>query len=369
MHTHLKKHEDNSRMTLRRVRQILDETPNLKTRFLRARNIIRNFRRPAFYEISQQCGFFCEGCYYFEDTHRKHISNEMTPKEWELFFENERKRGVTMAYLVGAEPALHMDRLLAASKNIGFGKIGTNGMIRIHPDVEFRIGVSIWGDDEYDIKFRSGGMLRKAFANYEGDPRAIMLYTISPWNLHTVKDVVRITAEHGLQITFSMFSPTATYLQKRATSAPPDKNYFRLAHSIKSPIFSPDDLKKIDDLTTEMLISYPDTVLTTKGYNKRMTQSKPLYTINKDSCIAEDCASRIKEPLHYYRVDGSRQNNKCCTPDVDCKHCRLYSGGWSSLFEPGPEYLVDAHVFTEWLEMIDMLGRIFLYPYPFEADA
>lgn len=285
------------------------------------------------------------------------------------FFEHEKQRGVTMAYLVGAEPAAHMDRLLAASKNITFGKIGTNGQVRIDPDVQFRIGVSIWGDDDYDIKFRSGGMVRKAFANYEGDPRAIMLYTLSPWNLHTVKDVVRITAEHGLPITFSMFSPTTTYLNKLTTSSPADSKYFRLAHSIKSPVFSDDDLRRIDDLTTEMLDSYPDTVMLTHGYNKRITRSEPLYTINEDSGIAEDCASRIKEPLHYYRVDGSRQDNKCCTPAIDCKHCRLYSGGWSSLFEPGPEYLADAQAFTEWLDMIDMLGRIFLYPYPFEEEA
>lgn len=369
MNNELEKGEDNSRMTLRRVRQILDETPDIKSRFLKARNIIRNFRRPAFYEISQQCGYFCEGCYYFEDTHRKHITNEMSPKGWEHFFEGEKQRGVTMAYLVGAEPALHMDRLLAASRNIGFGKIGTNGMIRIHPEVEFRIGVSIWGDNDYDIKFRSGGMLRQAFTNYAGDKRAIMLYTVSPWNLHTVKDVVRITDDHGLQITFSMFSPTATYLNKRNSSAPADNKYFHLAHSIKSPIFSNDDLSRINDLTTEMLDLYPDTLLMTQGYNKRITRLDSLYTIDEDSGIAENCASRIKEPLHYYRVDGSRQNNKCCTPDVECRHCRLYSGGWSSLFEPGPEYLVNAQTFTEWIDMIDMLGRIFLYPYPFEETA
>lgn len=85
MHTNLTKAEDSPRMALRKVKQILDETPNLKARFLKARKIIRNFRRPAFYEISQKCGLFCEGCYYFEDTDRQHINNEMTPKEWELF--------------------------------------------------------------------------------------------------------------------------------------------------------------------------------------------------------------------------------------------------------------------------------------------
>jgi hypothetical protein len=369
MHTSLEKNEDTSRATLRRIRQILDGTPGLTARFKKARKIIRNFRRPAFYEISQECGLFCEGCYYFEDSSREHINQEMTPEQWQDFFAGEKKRGVTMAYLVGAEPSMHMDRLLAASENIRFGKIGTNGMIRIHPDVQFRIGVSVWGDDDYDLKFRHGGMLRKAFENYEGDPRAVMLYTLSPWNLHTVKDIVRMSAEHGLEITFSMYSPTSTYLKKLADSVPADNKYFHLGDSIKSPVFSADDLHKIKDLTTEMLETYPETLLLTQGYNKRMTRSGSLYAIDQETGIAEDCASRIKEPLHYYRVDGVKQNQKCCTPSIDCKHCRLYSGGWSSLFEPGPEYLVDSQSFIEWLDMIDMLGRIFLYPYPFAEES
>lgn len=360
---------NNPREMQRRIRALLVGRSDLEARYRQAKRIIRVFRRPAFYEISQKCNLWCEGCYYFEDKHRPAITNEMTPAEWEAFFEAERERGVSMAYLVGAEPALYMDRLSAASRNIRFGKIGTNGTIRIAPDVQFRIGISVWGDDREDAVLRGGSVLRKAFKNYEGDPRAIMLFTLSPWNLHTVDAVVRACADHGLPVTFSMFSPTQTYLDKIANRVPADDEYFRLAPTRTPPVFSNEDLRRTEDAVTEAMEKYPDTVLFSRAYGERVTRPGPLYDLDEATGIATNCASRIREPLRYHRTNGRAVTIKCCTPDVDCAHCRLYSGGWSSRFRPDPEFLVDSGSFERWLEIIEMAGRIFLYPYPFEDDA
>ena len=51
---------------------------------------------------------------------------------------------------------------------------------------------------------------------------------------------------------------------------------------------------------------------------------------------------------------------KCCTFDIDCSQCRIYSGGWSSKFEPRPEDLADITAFERWLDMVDTAGRIFV---------
>lgn len=373
---HLREHETRpaaaettaaqARRTSEQIQRIIGGVPDLKARYDNARRIIRAFRRPSFYEISQKCNLWCEGCYYFEDEARVQSRSEMTDAGWSDFFASERERGVSMAYLVGAEPALYASRLRAASQNIRFGKIGTNGTIRIPEDVCFRIGVSVWGNETDDAVLRGGSVLRKAMRNYAGDPRAVMLFTLSPWNLDDVDDVMLACQDNGLKVTISMFSPTTTYLAKLDQGVPADSKYFRLGPSRSRPAFSDSHLQKAAEEIRKAMQRYPDTLLFSEDYCDLITSPDPLYEMDPLTGIAENCGSRIREPLRYFDVSGKAKQVKCCTPDVDCNHCRLYSGGWSTLFRPKQKYLVDAASFEGWLRMIETVGQIFLYPYPFE---
>jgi hypothetical protein len=355
--------QTNNRDIYYRIKLLTSQNDSLNNRYKVAKKIIRAFRKPAFYEISQQCNLRCEGCYYFEDDGRNILDNEMSDVAWDEFFQAEGERGVSMAYLVGAEPAFHEKRLIAASKNIHFGKIGTNGTRFIDKEVEFRIGISVWGDEKEDAITRGQNVLNKAFKNYQGDPRAIMLYTLSPWNLHTIDSVVQMSKDHGLPLTFSMFSPSTTYLNKWSQFLPANDKFFRLANQRDVPIFSLDELKLAADKMIGALEDFPETVLSSKAYCERITRPGPMYNLDTNG-IAINCSSRIRDPLRYHRTDGQRAQIKCCTPDVDCSHCRLYSGGWSSRFVPDDEYLENTTKFEEWLDMIETVGKIFLYPSP-----
>lgn len=346
-----------------RIKQLVQHNTRLFERYKTAKQIIRTFRKPAFYEVSQRCNIRCEGCYYFEDANRSNLTQEMDDNAWEDFFYTEGQRGVSMAYLVGAEPALHVERLLAASRNIQYGKIGTNGSIFIDKAVNFRIGISVWGDEEEDAKTRSEKILHKALKNYAGDPRAIMLFTLSPWNLHTIDSVVAMSQDHDIPVTFSMYSPTTSYLQKWRNFVPADNKFFRLAGQRSIPLFSEHELEIAKYGMLKAMDDYPQTVLFSKSYCERITRPGPMYALD-DTQIAIDCSSRIREPLRYYRTDGSTAQMKCCTPDVDCANCRLYSGGWSSRFVPDAEYLIDEVSFAAWLDIIETVGKIFLYPNP-----
>ncbi len=136
---------------------------------------------------------------------------------WEEFFAAEGERGVTMAYFVGAEPALEQERLLAASRHFPYGNIGTNGTIRLDPAIPYRIGVSVWGvDEEVDTSLRGANAFTKAIRNYSGDRRAIMLYTLTRSNLGDVRRLAEICRDNDLPLTFNMYSPTQTYARKLA---------------------------------------------------------------------------------------------------------------------------------------------------------
>lgn len=352
------------RDALRRCKDLIDGSPDLKPRYELAKQVIRNFRTPAFYEISQRCNIWCEGCYYFENRHRLRVIDEPSTGDWLSFFESEAARGVSMAYFVGAEPALERDRLLAASRYLTHGKIGTNGTIKLDPDIRFRIGVSVWGDDETDTLLRGGSILRKALRNYAGDERAVMLFTLSPWNLHTVPAVLAASRDHGLPVTFSVFSPTRTYADKIAAQFPSDDKFFRLAPDKGMPVFSTDDLLRLKEAMTRAMNEFPETVLCTPGFRDVITQTGPLFDIDPDSQVARNCGSRIVGNLRYHSTALTAEAVKCCTPDIECRDCRLYSGVWSSQFIPDARFLRSRETFVVWLDMMEMLGRIFLYPLP-----
>jgi hypothetical protein len=343
------------------VHSILEARPDLVTRYDDAKRVVRAFRKPAFYEITQRCNLWCEGCYYFEGGLAHPVPEEKSIAAWEDFFAAEAKRHVTMAYFVGAEPALEQERLLAASRYFPFGNIGTNGTIPIDPAVPYRIGVSVWaGDEATDRKLRGGSTFRRALRNYAGDRRAIVLYTLSPWNLDGARTIAAMCRDQGLPLTFNMYSPTATYLAKLRDWHGNDRRFFRVGRPGDSPCFFDADLIRARRLVCDLMDEFPDTVVYSKAYNDWATAPGPLYEID-DEGVATRCGSRIVGAMKYFGPDLAPKTPKCCTSDVDCSQCRMYSGGWSSKFQPGASDLASEAAFCDWLDMMQVLGRIFLY--------
>ena len=353
------------RRILAGIQTLLRTNPDLRPRYRHAKHVIHAFRKPAFYEITQRCNLWCEGCYYFESGERDLVREEASVGAWEGFFASEADRGVSMAYFVGAEPALHQERLIAASRWFPYGNIGTNGTVRIDAAVPYRIGVSVWAaDDESDRKLRGGSAFRKAFRNYAGDPRAIILFTLSRWNLDSARTVAQMCRDNDLPLTFNMYSPTSTFLEKLGQGAANDDEFFRSSRPDDAPTFSAEDLREVRRTVAGVMDEFPETVLYSRAYNDWACQPTGLYEIDPMTGVATHCGSRIIGQMRYHSADLQRTQPKCCTPDVDCANCRMYSGGWSSKFQPSDRNVADEASFTAWLEMIDVLGRIFLYRRP-----
>ncbi len=356
---------DAARGVVRSLQTLLIGRPDLQARYRWAKQVVHAFRKPAFYEISQRCNLLCEGCYYFEGGLDQPVPEEKSLHVWEDFFAAEAQRRVSMAYFVGAEPALEQERLSAASQYFPYGNIGTNGTIRIDPSIPYRIGVSVWaGEDETDRRLRGASVFRKAFKSYAGDPRAIILYTLSPWNLDGVRTVAQMCRDHDLPLTFNMYSPTHTFSEKLRRGQVNDDRYFRISQSDHSPCFSKADLARARAVVTDLMQDFPDTIIYSDAYNRWATQEGPLYDLDPETGIANHCGSRIVGQMRYHRPDLQTAAVKCCTSDVDCSQCRMYSGGWSSKFRPTARDVASEGAFSNWLDMMTTLGRIFLYERP-----
>jgi hypothetical protein len=343
-----------------RLRSLLEQSPRLEPAYDEAKQVVRAFRRPAFYEVSTRCNLLCEGCYYFSDDFAP-TAEVRDPARWEDFFAEEAARGVTMAYFVGAEPALEQERLLAAAPYFPHGNIGTNGTIRIDPAIPYRIGVSVWAVDEAtDCSLRGASTFRKAIRNYAGDPRAIMLYTITRANIGDTRRLAEICRDNALPLTFNMYSPTATYLRRLAGFSGNDSAFFRISSPGSNLRWDEQSLAEVRGLIPRLMDEFPETIVYSRGYNDWATAPGPLYDVDPESGIARDCHSRMVGQMRYFKTDLRQAAEKCGTSDAVCSECRMYSGGWSSKFEPRDADLRDEAAFASWLEMIATLGRIFL---------
>ncbi len=352
--------QSDQRARIARLQALLEEAPQLTQRYGAAKAIVRAFRRPAFYEIATRCNLLCEGCYYFADGFAP-TKDESDIATWSAFFSAEAARGVSMAYFVGAEPALEQERLIAAAAHFPNGNIGTNGTIRLDPAIPYRIGVSLWGvDAEIDSSLRGAGTFAKAIRNYAGDPRAIMLYTVTRTNIGDLPRLAAICRDHALPLTFNMYSPTATYLRQLAAFGGNDDRYFRISRPGANLCWDDASLASARNEIAKLITAYPDTVVYSRAYNDWVTRPGPLYDIDAETGIARDCHSRMTGHMRYFTTDLQRGAAKCGTPDAVCDQCRMYSGGWSSRFEPRAEDLRDLASFEDWLDMIATLGRIFL---------
>ena len=109
---------------------------------------------------------------------------------------------------------------------------------------------------------------------------------------------------------------------------------------------------------------FPDTIIYSKTYNDWVTRAGPLYELDAETGVAVHCGSRIVGQMTYHLSNLEPATPKCCTPDIDCSQCRMYSGGWSSKFQPREADVASDRAFSDWIDVILVLGRIFLFENP-----
>lgn len=353
------------RNKLGRIRQLIALEPELSDRYAQARKIISNLSRPSFYEVSNRCNLTCEGCYYFDVDHTNHRRSSAPLDTWKSLFEQDTARGVTRGIFFGAEPALEEEILLLATRYFPFGNISTNGFRKIHPDVQMRIHVSVWGGEKTDGELRGASVFNTALRNYAGDPRAMVVYTVSNLNLHEIREVVHKCADNGLHITFNMYSPTEKYKARVDGSKQNDGRFFRIGQQGRVPYFNPQSLAKAGDIIDGLIDDFPATVLYTKAINRWVTQEEPLFDVSPDTGIAKVCGSLINGTYRFYDSEAKCvEQRRCAHQSVQCIDCRVYGAVFSTRLVPSFHDLADTGNFKVWLDLIDLIDKIFLFKNP-----
>lgn len=304
------------------------------------------------YDITNRCNLRCEGCFFFEGELSSHYDSSRGDDEYRRFFGSEKARGVTYPHFAGAEPALVQERLRIAAEFWKVGLIYTNGTIKIAEDLPFMLHISVWGGEEIDQKLRGGKVLEKAIRNYQGDERAVFMYTINPQNIDDIAPVVKRMADHGLKISFNHFSASRQYKQKvgHAEGAERTKT-FRLSSGQSHLIFSDNDLLKSRDILNTLMSDYPETVVYSRHYNDFVHQRGKIFDIDAATGVAKNCAI-LAMPYHrQHHTDFSYSDSECCIANVDCSECRHYVSVYTLIMSRMKEAVKDAGAFAAWLDV------------------
>lgn len=265
---------------------------------------------------------------FFSGEHAWQHTERKDSESWKDFFRKESERGISYAFLAGAEPSLAIDRLRAAWEYIPAGMVVTNGTRRIPRDIGFRLHVSLWGSEETSALTRGADVTGKALRNYAGDPRAIFVYTLNARNLHEAMPMARACADHGVPMTFNYYSPTEKYQRGLAGAETERTDWFRFSSAVDNLTLSKDDYRRARETIEDIRAALPDTIIYSFAYDDWVTGDN-VFDLD-DRGIARNCASRSDRIHRTFFVDQSESDLKCSNPTFDCRDCRTYASGMTS---------------------------------------
>lgn len=340
------------------VREALDTDAELARTYAKIRRHARGIRISG-YDLTKRCNLRCEGCFFFEGELSTRYEEDKSLAEYDEFFAAEVDRGINYPHFAGAEPALVQDRLHLAWRHWQRGLVYTNGTKRIDPEIGFMVHLSLWGNPDTDRRLRGAPVFRRAVENYAGDPRAVVMMTVSPHNVDEIPEVVRHCADAGLRVSFNHFSPSRQYLRKiDAGAATRPRTTFRLSGKDDNLILTEDHLRRIRSLVDEARESHPGTVVYSHYYNEWINDPSPRFTIDPDTGMAVDCPI-LNMPHHrQHHVDLSYRDDECCVANIDCTGCRHYVSGYTKIMANRTDHTGSVDRFAGWVDVFDTWCRL-----------
>ncbi|NOY62739.1 MAG: hypothetical protein GXP10_06240 [Gammaproteobacteria bacterium] len=311
------------------------------------------------YDLTNKCNLTCEGCLYFSGDGVENYQDVSTCSDWEQFFQREAKRGVNFAYIAGAEPSLVPDRIIAAWQAIGNGVVFTNGIRYIDHDVGFKIHISVWGDVEQGQSYRGIHSPMKAFVNYAGDDRAVVIMTLNAQNISEIRNVAYRCSEYDLPLSFSYFSPTDDYLYRLNSGSVGRSEYFRISSSSNNLLMSQDDFRRARSAIEQVMSEFPETIVYSLAFDSWLSNPDGVYVLDEHG-TALNCGNRLTHDFKHFSVMMEEHPGKCCLPNINCKECRAYAVSYASFLTRRGKKLHADTVMEQWVDVWEVWARLFI---------
>ncbi len=304
------------------------------------------FLRESTYDMTNRCNIRCEGCYYYEGE-KQFARENLDPEAWRQLMQAEKVRGITYVVLAGAEPALAPDLLQTCYQEIQLGAIASNGLKSIPATVGYKIHISVWGNDNTSRLVRGAqDMLKRQIENYNGDSRAVFVYTFTRDNIGQIYEAMDLLADCGGKATFNMFSAPVGYKG-------------RLRHT-------PESLRQTRLTMTDVMHRYPDNVLFSSYSAVAHTHQFGLHDLYKCSYPRMNPSDDLGlgRSFRQYRTDLTWDRDAaCCVPDTDCADCRHYAAGSAVVTARLFRHATDPETFSAWLDYVDTYLAVWVMGY------
>jgi len=318
--------------------------PEVKARWDKVRRYF--FLRESTYDMANRCNLRCDGCYYYEGE-KQFTQENLDPDAWRELMRAEKARGITYVVLAGAEPALVPELLQVCHEEMPLGAIATNGVKRIPETVGYRIHISVWGNDETSLRVRrSRNLLDRQLKAYDGDARAVFVYTFTRTNIPEVYQVMETLAPQGAKVTFNMFSSPVGYEGE-------------LRHDAGS-------LAETRRVMLDVGERYPDNVLFSPYSVVAHTHRLGLHDLYACSYPRMNPSKFVGlgRTFRQYRTDLTWDRDvACCVPDTDCADCRHYASGSAVVTARLHRHARNEDTFRGWLDYVDTYLSVWVTGY------
>jgi len=315
----------------------------------RYKKISRLNIRSSIYDVTDRCNLRCKGCFFFSSGEHERAAEEKDVAKWHNFVEKEMDRGVNLAILIGGEPTLCMDRIEAFYKRLPTF-CATNGLIKVPRDrfPDMMVGLSLWGDAEDETILRGKDTFAITSANYEGDPHAYYLYTITPKQLGKTEKIIQQIRNVGLKVHMQLLSNDE------------DVNGFS---------WKAEELIAIRQEMDAMLDSYPDTVVSSRYYHKIITTGEmlgrrfgwnecPSVTIMRDN--REPQPKRLTNFVRW--ASDLKTVHRCCTSETrDCSTCKDGAAHMSWVMVNKRAHIDTTESLQNWIEVYEMFAKLYQF--------
>ncbi|MBU0989191.1 MAG: radical SAM protein [Proteobacteria bacterium] len=304
------------------------------------------FLRESTYDMTNRCNIQCDGCYYYEGD-KQFANDNRNPADWRKLMKDEKARGITYVVLAGAEPSLVPELCQVCFEEMRLGTIASNGLRYIPRPIDYKIHVSVWGDDETSLRVRNAKeMLIRQIDNYQDDPRAVFVYTFTRENIDQIHRVMEVLAKHGCKVTLNVFSSPVGY------DGPLRHTPQSLAHTRKTM------MTLISEYPENLLFSPYSAVAHTHIYGLHDLYSCSYPRMNTSTAIG------LGRSFRQYRADLTWDRSAaCCVPDTDCDDCRHYASGSAVVTARLFRHACNPDTFKSWLDYVDTYLAVWVMGY------
>ncbi|WP_028584030.1 radical SAM protein [Desulfogranum mediterraneum] len=305
--------------------------------------------RSSIYDVTNRCNLRCKGCFFFSSGEDEAAAEEHDLGRWQAFIDDETRRGVNLAILIGGEPTLCLDRVEAFYRRLPTF-CATNGLIKVprerFPDM--MVGLSLWGDEEDEKTLRGKDTFKISSANYQGDPHAYYLYTITPRQLGKTEKIIQKIRDVGLKVHMQLLSND---------------------EEVDGFSWQAEELVAVRAEMDTMLDRYPETVISSRYYHEVITTGRMLGR----QFGWQECPS-VTEPLDRRQPRPKRLTNfirwssdlhtmhRCCTSETrDCSTCKDGAAHMSWVMVNKRDHIRTSRDLQNWIEVYEMFAKLYQF--------